>query len=84
MGAHLNIWKRYFDDFLKHKLRLRGLPAGEAISQKILYVLFSQMHEQEALTRITSLHTYHLDLVKMANVLRVLDQIQQVGACFGE
>jgi len=82
MGRHFDLWQRYFNDFLLHKLRLGGL-RGEAISQQILYVFFGQLHEQGAMIRMVSLHCYihiyHLKLAKMATVLRPLNQIQQVS-----
>ena len=83
MGLHFDLWQRYFDDFLLHKLRLGGLQGG-AISQQILRAFFEQLHQQETLKRVVSLHcyihVYHLDLAKMANLLRPLNQIQQVRA----
>lgn len=83
MGVHFDLWQRYFDDFLLHKLRLGGLRGG-AISQQILRAFFGQLHQQETLVRVVSLHcyihVYHLDLAKMANLLRPLNQIQQVCA----
>lgn len=83
MGLHFDLWQRYFDDFLLHKLRLGGLRGG-AISQQILRAFFGQLHQQETLVRVVSLHcyihVYHLDLAKMANLLRPLNQIQQVRA----
>lgn len=88
MGVHFDLWQRYFDDFLLHKLRLGGLRGG-TISQKILPAFFGQLHEQETLVRVVSVHcyirVYHLDLAKMANFLRSLNQIQQVCAnvCIG-
>ena len=81
MGLHFDLWQRYFDDFLLHKLRLGGLRGG-TISRQILRAFFGQLHEQETLVRVVSLHcyirVYHLDLAKMANLLRPLNQIQQV------
>lgn len=81
MGLDLDLWQRYFDDFLHYKLRLGGLRGGGAISQQILYAYFEQLHKQETMTRVVSLHcyihTYHL--TKLANILRPLNQIQQVG-----
>ena len=82
MGRHFDLWQRYFNDLLLHKLRLGGL-RSEAISQQILYVFFGQLHEQGAMIRVVSLHCYihiyHLNLAKMATVLRPLNQIQQVN-----
>ena len=82
MKLHFDLWQWYFDDFLQHKLQLGGL-CREAISQQFLYAFFGQLHKQEALVRVVSLHcyvhTYHLDLAKMTNFLRPLNQIQQVS-----
>ena len=81
MELDFDLWQRYFDDFLKHKLRLGG-PRIEAISQQILRVFFGELHEQEAMSRLVILHcyshAYRQDLAKMANLLRPLNQIQQV------
>ena len=78
MGLHFDLWQRYFDDFI---IQLGGLLGG-AISQQILHVFFSQLHQQETLVRVVSLHcymhVYHLDL---ANLLRPLNQIQGVCVC---
>lgn len=82
MKQHFDLWQRYFDDFLIQKLRLGGI-RGEAISQQILRVFFEQLHEHEAVSRVVLLHCYfhtnQLDLAKMANLLRPLNQIEQVG-----
>ena len=82
MELHPELWQRYFDDFLLNKLRLGGHQGGEAISQQILYVFFKQLHEQESLQRVVSLHcyvhVYHLDLAEMANILRPLNQMHKV------
>ena len=83
MGLHFDLWQRYFDDFLLHKLWLGGLRGG-AISQQILRAFSEKLHEQESLVRVVSLHCYihfcYLDLTKKANLLQLLDQIQQVCA----
>ena len=85
MELHPELWQRYFDDFLLHKLQLRGLHSG-GISQQIFHVIFEQLHKLEAISRVVSLHcyshTYHVDLAKMANILQPLNQIQQVGGCW--
>lgn len=84
MELHPDLWQCYFDDFLVYKLRLGGLNRG-AISHQVLRVLFQQLHKQDAISRVVSLHCYthfhHVDLVKMANLLQPLNQIQQVGEC---
>ena len=84
MELHPDLWQRYYDDFLVYKLRLGGLNRG-AVSQQILNVLFQQLHKQDAISHVVSLHCYthihHVDLVKMANLLQPLNQIQQVGGC---
>ena len=82
MGLHPELWQHYFDDFLLHKLQLEGLHSG-GISQRVLHVIFEQLHKQEAISRVVSLHCYshiyNVDLTKMTNLLRLLNQIQQVG-----
>ena len=82
MRLHPELWQHYFDEFLLHKLQLGGLHSG-GISQRVLHVIFEQLHKQEAISRVVSLHfyshTYHVDLTKMTNLLRLLNQIQQVG-----
>ena len=82
MRLHPELWQHYFDDFLLHKLQLGGLHSG-GISQRVLHVLFQQLHKQEAILRVVSLHCYshiyNMDLTKMTNLLRLLNQIQQVG-----
>lgn len=84
MKVHPELWQLYFDDFLLHKLQLGSLHSG-AISQQILHVFFEQLHKEEALMRVVSLHCYvhiyHLNLAKMAYILRSLDQIQRVAVC---
>lgn len=81
MGGHQELWQRYFDDFIRYKLRLN---TGEgAISQEILKAFFGQLHQQEATIRMINLHVYirvyQLDLAKMATVLRPLDKLQQMA-----
>ena len=82
MELHPDLWQHYFDDFLLRKLRLGGYQSGEAISQQILYRFFEQLHKQESLLRVVSLHCYvhiyHLDLAEMANILRPLNQMHKV------
>ena len=84
MGLHPELWQRYFDDFLTHKLQLEGFHSG-GISQQVLHVVFQQLHKQETISRVVSLHCYghiyHADHAKMANLLQPLNQIQQVGGC---
>ena len=87
MGLHFDLWQCYFNDFFLHKLRLRSLPTGGTISQHILNAYFKQLHKQQAVKRVISLHCYfniyHLDIAKMANILRSLNQIQVVSCCLG-
>ena len=82
MELHPELWQRYFDDFLLYKLKLGGHQGGEAISQQILSAFFEQLHKQESLLRVVSLHcyvhVYHLDLAEMANILRPLNQMHKV------
>lgn len=81
MRLHPELWQRYFDDFLQHKLQLKGLHSG-GISQRLRHVLFQQLNKQDAISCVVSLHCYsHVDLAKMADLLQPLNQIQQVGRC---
>ena len=87
MELYHDLWQRYLDDLLLHKLRLGGHQGSGAISQQILHVFFKQLDKQEAMSRVVSLHCYvhiyHLDLARMANILRPLNQMQQVSSLFG-
>ena len=83
MGVYPDLWRRYFDNFLQHKLQLGG-PHSGLVSQQVLHVFFEQLHKQEeAMSRVVSLHcychVYHLNLAKMANILRPFNQVWQVG-----
>ena len=84
MGSHPDLWQRYFDNFFLYKLRLGS---NGAISQKILQAFFEELDKLEPMARVISLHcyshTYHLNLAKIANILRQLDQIQHVSVCLG-
>ena len=84
MGSHPDLWQRYFNNFFVHKLRLGS---DGAISQNILKAFFEALDKQEPMARVISLHcyshTYCLNLAKMANILRQLDQIHQVSVCLG-
>ena len=83
MGSHPDLWQCYFANFFQYKLRLGS---DEAISHKILKAFFEALDKQEPMARVISLHcyshTYHLNLAKMANILRQLDQLQ-VSVCLG-
>ena len=75
------IWDYYFSDFIARTLHLES---SEGISQRILRAFFIQLYEEKTtLERIAQLHVYmnvyHLELAKMATVLRPLDQIQHVS-----
>ena len=75
------IWGFYFSDFLACTLHLES---SEGISQRILHAFFIQLHQEKTLLeRVAQLHVYmnvyHLELAKMATVLRPLDQIQRVS-----
>ena len=82
MRLHPELWQCYFDDFLLHKLRLGGLRRG-TVSHQILRAFFRQLHMQEAVSRVVSLHcyshVYQFHLAKMANLLRPLNQVQVSG-----
>ena len=82
MGSYPDLWQRYFVNFFLYKLQLGS---DGAISQKILKAFFKELDRQEPMACVVSLHcyshTYHLNLAKIANILRQLDQIQQVSVC---
>ena len=82
MGVYPDLWQRYFDNFLQHKLQLGSHHSG-LVSQQVLHVLFEQLHKQEAMSRVVLLHCYshlyHLYLAKMPNILRPFNQVWQVG-----
>ena len=84
MGSHPDLWQRYFDNFFLRKLQLGS---DGAISQKLLKAFFEELDQREPMARVISLHcyshTYHLNLAKVANILRQLDLIQQVSVCLG-
>ena len=83
MELYYGLWHHYLVDLLVHKLRLGGHQGGGAISQQILCVFFKQLDKQEEISRVVSLHCYvhiyQLDLARMANILRPLNQMQQVS-----
>lgn len=72
------LWKRYLDDFTRHKLHLDFGSTG--ISHKILRVAFGKLEEQAALQRLAILHVYvhihKLNLAKVVSVLRPLERIE--------
>ena len=75
------IWNYYFSDFIARTLHLES---REGISQRILRAFFLQLYDEKtALERAVQLHVYmnvyHLELAKMATVLRPLDRIQHVS-----
>ena len=83
MSQHGELWQRYFTEFNLHKLHLESpSDVTEGIAQQILYAYFGSLHQQEAAVRIVGLHAYvhvyHLDVAKLATILRPLDKIQKV------
>ena len=84
MEAHPEVWDHYFNDFIAHTLHLDSGIMYEGISQKILKAFFSQLYrEASTLERVVQLHVYinvyHLELAKMATVLRPLNRIQHMA-----
>ena len=80
-GENPELWDHYFGDFIARTLHLEST---EGISQRILRAFFVQLYEEKTiLERVVQLHVYmdvyHLELAKMATVLRPLDQIQHVS-----
>ena len=75
------LWDYYFSDFIAHTLHL---DSTDGISQRIMRAFFAQLdQERTVLERVVQLHVYmdvyHLELAKMATVLRPLDHIQHVA-----
>lgn len=77
-----DIWDRYFNDFVQHKLKLNSEESSENVAQLILRTYLGQLNELDALSRIVTLHFYmqvhQLDLAKLACVLRPLNKLRQV------
>ncbi len=85
MSNDVELWNRYFNDFVLLKLRLDSEDSVGGIAQQILHTFMSQLHGLEALDRVINLHAYlhvyQLDLAKMASVLRPLNKLHKVRAC---
>ncbi len=84
MSLHVALWQHYFSDFTLRKLHLESGVEGESgITEQILICYFGQLHQQETVSRIVTLHAYirvyQLDLARMATVLRPLNEIQKVA-----
>ena len=82
MSKDIDLWIRYFNDFVLHKLRLDSEDSSSGIAQQILYNFLEQLHLLESLERVVGLHSYlhvyQLDLAKMASVLWPLNKLQKV------
>ncbi len=82
MSGDVELWTRYFNDFVLHKLRLDSEDSAGGIAQQMLYTFMSQLHSLEALERIINLHAYlhvyQLDLAKLASILRPLNKLHKV------
>ncbi len=82
MSNNAELWDRYFNDFVLHKLRLDSEDSAGGIAQKILQTFMSQLQQLTALERLINLHAYlhvyQLDLAKMASVLRPLNKLHKV------
>lgn len=91
MASDQNLWKRYFTDFITHKLKLAGPDPypnlyndtkDDNIAQKVWNTYFEQLHMVEMPQRLVELHCYtniyHVDLAKMATILHPLDKIERV------
>ena len=81
MEDNPSLWDFYFSDFIARTLHLER---QESISQKILRAFFIQLYQEKTvLDRVVQLHVYmnvyHLELAKMATVLRPLDKIQSAS-----
>ena len=83
MEANPELWDYYFNDFIAHTLHLEAGGRFEGITQRILKAFFSQLYQEATLERVVQLHVYiniyHLELAKMATVLRPLNRIQHVA-----
>ena len=83
MEANPELWDYYFNDFIAHTLHLEASGRFEGITQQILKAFFSKLYQEAMLERVVQLHVYnniyHLDLAKMATVLRTLNHIQHVA-----
>ena len=80
MEENPEIWEYYFSDFISSMLHLE---TSDGISQRILRAFFMELKQEKSiLERLVQLHVYmdvyHLELAKMATVLRPLDRIQNV------
>ena len=86
ISEHPNLWFCYFSDFMVHKMKLETSDDGGGIARKILEAYFDQKHNQDALLRMVTLHTYthvyHLTFAQMADALRSLNKIQNVKFTF--
>lgn len=83
MLENKELWKSYNEAFTHQKLRLG--PSSAGISFRILKLIFTQLHdEQEVLTRFVLLHicvyVYQLDLARLVQVLRPLDNLVDMAA----
>ena len=77
------LWNKYFNDFVLHKLQLDYDDSSEGFAQQILLIDFAKgLNQLDALKRIVSLHTlvhvYQLDLAKMVFTLRPLNTLKKV------
>ena len=85
MDRNSEIWRRYFRDFMFHKLNLNAVgPGEEAIAEKVLEMYFKDFHSEshDAQQKVVWLHSYvhlyHLDVSKMAGLFISLIKIQRV------
>ena len=82
MSKEYELWNRYFNDFVLHKLQLDSEDSSGDIAQQILHTFLGQLHHLEALERIVSLHTYlhvyQLDMARIGTVLRPLNKLNEV------
>ena len=83
MLENRQLWKSYNEAFTHQKLRLG--PSSAGISFQILKLILTQLHdEQDLLTRFALLHicahVYQLDLARLVQVLRPLDNLLDMAA----
>lgn len=83
MIENRDLWKSYNEAFTHQKLRLG--PSSAGISFRILKLILTQLHDQQdVLTRFALLHicvyVYQLDLARLVQVLRPLDNLLDMAA----
>ena len=80
MQEHPELWSCYFSDFTYHALKVDI--SDSILSEKIVEVMFPNIHTLEPVTRMVYLHVYtmfnKLELASITSLLRPLETIMQV------